>query len=210
MERIAVITGDVVNFSSETNRVQKDIEEAITTVLREYEEDIFRDSENYLIYRGDSFQIVTTALEESLKISIRLRLAVRKHFSEQDVRLSIGIGNMQNNTGKINQSNGDAFVFSGRGLDAIEEKRMVFQSDCEKIDKHINMCFDLFSAVIDRWSIEMCEAVELFLMNKQQVEIAKQIGISQSAVSKRLSHAKADLLEKLLNYYKAVIQETCY
>lgn len=206
---VSVITGDIVNSSSLPKKEQNKIEECIRKVLEEYEDkSIFQESLNYIFYRGDSFQIVIKDSEKSFRLAMKIRLAVKKQFSENDVRMSIGIGKIENNTGQINQSTGEAFTLSGKALDEMDaHERIVFNAKNKELNQHINISLRLLEVIIKNWTQEMCEVVDMAMGNLSQKEMAKKIGVNQPAVSKRLKHANSKEYMEYIDYYEEVISK---
>ena len=123
----AVITGDVINSS----RIEGDY----TKVLLAISKDILKYQDPRFIfelYRGDSFQALISEPEKALLMSFIIRSGLRRNTSSKklesiwDARISIGFGKIKNqsidSTSKIGSLDGEAFVLSGRTLDAMKKE----------------------------------------------------------------------------------------
>ena len=198
----AVLTGDVVNSTKLSKEQQKKLEQLLGETLAEFNEELFSKSSNYMQYRGDSFQLVTTTIEQSLQIALRIRLAVKEQFPKNDVRIAIGIGKINTPiASEINKANGSAFINSGKSLDDMQHELLVFKSEEEQLNRSINMVLQLTEVLISKWTTEMCTAMNYLLQGLNQSEIGKRLNIQQPAVSKRINNANADSIMEVLKYY---------
>lgn len=203
---VAVLTGDLVESTQLDEQLREQIEEQVQLILENYhDETLFKESANYFFYRGDSLQIVLKNQSISLYVALLLRLAVKK-ISTSDIRFAIGIGQIEVNTGAINQSTGSAFLYSGKSLDEIGDERLVFKSSSEYLNDQMNISFRLLETIIARWSLEMSEAVFYQLMGLTQKETAQKLNRSPVAISKRLQSAHYEEVKLFLDYYENLIR----
>lgn len=206
MVKVAVLTGDVVQSTQLSNSLKEKLEQNILDVLEDYaDKTLFSKGKNYFFYRGDSLQIVIRQQDLSLRLALLLRLGV-KRISASDIRFSIGIGEMDVNTGFINQSTGSAFLFSGKTLDEIGNERLAFKSANKKLNREMNMSFRLLETILYKWSQEMSEAVYYQLKGFTQKQTAEKLNRSQVAISKRLQAAHYEEVKLFLTYYEETIR----
>ena len=161
------------------------------------------------MYRGDEFQLklpVEGALREVIYIKSLL-----KSVKGLDVRMSIGIGEEVYTGNGVSESNGSAYQRSGRTLDALKSAKtnLAITSGDVVIDKTLNLMLKLALDFMDSWSVVSAEIVGIVLKNPEvsQKEIAKQLGVQQSAVSQRYTRARLDLVLDVLQYYKEICKE---
>lgn len=161
------------------------------------------------IYRGDEFQLQLPNAEDALSAALLIKSYIRS-VENTDVRIAIGLGDKTTNAAKVTQSNGSAFVHSGRLLDNLKKEKtsLAIASDNDPFDKEINLMIRLALTNIDGWSAVSAEIIYLFLNNPdlQQTEAAQLLNIQQSAVSQRLRRVNYNLLVELIDFYKQRIQ----
>jgi len=191
---VAIITGDVIN--SEKVDAKKWL-----SVLKEYFNTFGKSPRDWAIYRGDEFQLRVGNVEEAFIVAIQIK-AKMKQFKELDVRLSIGLGDEIVGSKNILESNGTAFVRSGRTFDDLRKNKttMFVNSGNQEIDQELNLYIKLaLTGFMDRWSVASAEIVSLNLENMSisQEEIAKMAGMAQAAISQRLKRANFEVLMEL-------------
>lgn len=197
---IAIITGDIVN--SENHKVAKWM-----SLLKHQLSKYGQAPKDWEVYRGDEFQIKTTP-QKALELCILLK-AKLKTIKGLDVRMGIGIGNETFVGASISESNGTAYQYSGRVFEKLKDQKLNIAINTGLIDKDetLNLMFKLALDFMDDWSVVSAEMVSLALENPamQQQELAKTLGIQQSAVSQRQKRARLNLVEQLLTYYSSTI-----
>lgn len=192
---IALITGDLVNSASVDPQKWM-------PMLKQFFELMGQSPKDWEIYRGDSFQFKCKPTEGFQKF-LQLKSIV-KQYAELDVRVSIGIGKIAYESEKITESNGPAFVRSGRTFDDMKGKEfLAFSTGSEQVDKPLNLLARFASLVMDNWSPTSAETVKTILENPgwNQQQIAEKLQINQSAVSQNRKRAQFDLLMDFNEYY---------
>ncbi len=196
---IALITGDLVN-SADVNP------QKWMPVLQRFLNKQGKSPGTWEIFRGDSFQFKCKP-----DIAFRKFLLLKsiiKQLPGLDVRVSIGIGDIDYQAPRISESNGSAFVRSGRTFDRMKEKQyLVFCTGEEKVDKTLNLFARFASLVMDNWSVTAAGTVQVLLENASwsQQQVAGKMKINQSAVSQNKNRAQLDLLLDMDDYYSACI-----
>jgi hypothetical protein len=199
---IAVLTGDIV-FSSSTKNSQ-----GLVEILK----DLFRDIEAKFevlgsgaeIHRGDGFQLALAQPQQSLKVALLLRTGLMKApaFTKPlDTRIAIGIGDYNYLNNSVNESSGAVFERSGHGLDALkkESTRLSLTSPSDDFNDEMSISLTLADTLIKSWSKADAEiAWYSWFYDINQAEIARKLGISQPAVSKRKARAHITELELLM------------
>ena len=198
----AIITGDIIN-SQETDS------ENWLPKLKELLGKWGKTPTDWEVYRGDEFQLKCSTDAVYWKaLSIK---SLIKQFENLDVRIAIGIGEEQYSSEKITESNGTAYVNSGRLLNEIknEGKTFAIKTPNEGINADFNILFKWSSLDFDSWTVAVSEIVHLLMMDKNltQDDLAKKLNISQSSVSQRIKRANFDLILETDYYFRKKIAE---
>ncbi len=214
--KYAVITGDVVNSSSLTSNERELVLDFIKKIFKRIEKEegrIKELKENYVITRGDSFQIVVKDLKMILKYTILLRAGLKglinKNLSQLcDTRISIGVGSVDYWGNSISESDGDAFRYSGRAFDKFKNKeRLRIKTDEEELDDELNVYFMLLNSIISDWTNLRAQIIYEKILEPKQKSIANKLDISASVVSRRLNSAHWNSVEILLNRFEKIFNK---
>lgn len=196
---IALITGDLVNSAAVAPGKWM-------PVLKGFLNRQGKSPRAWEIYRGDAFQFVCPPEDAFLQFLLLKSLV--KQYSELDVRISIGIGAIDYPSKRITESNGDAFVRSGRAFDQLKEKEyLAFTTGSEAWDRPLNLLARFASVIMDNWSITSAETVQTILENPDwnQQQVAEKLKINQSAISQNRKRAQFDLLMDFNAYYQMAV-----
>ena len=198
---IGVIVGDIINSQQAAPTIW-------LPVLKDALQQIGTSPKNWEIIRGDSFQLEITSAEDVLREALWIK-AIMKSLAGMNVRMAIGIGHKTHDAPTISEAGGDAFIYSGRLFDQLKKNTLGVKSPWKEVDHIINLCLELASLTIDRWTTNSAEIMALSIRNPQktQRELANMIGISQGRISERQQRAGHDEIMHLDAYFRTLIQQ---
>ncbi len=197
---IAVLTGDIINSRRAEPEVWLDD-------LKQIFNRFGKQSKDWEIYRGDSFQI-SLPPQMALEVAFLIKAAIKKH-KPLDVRISIGLGNIDYKSEKISESNGSAFVNSGEQFEKLKKNTLAIKSDHSGFDRKFNIMLNLIMFFADKWSPATAQVIQTSLENKdlKQSEIARKLNKkSQSQISEILKRGGYEHLVEVLNYYQSELK----
>ncbi|MEG9328269.1 SatD family (SatD) [Salinimicrobium catena] len=192
---IAVITGDIVNSRKQPATQWLPL---LKKILSHYG----NNPSQWEIYRGDSFQL-TISPDKALLAAVHIKAGIKK-IKNLDVRIAIGLGELEHKAKKVSESNGSAFVRSGEGFDTLKKQNMgIFTGNPEE-DELFNLLLDLALLSMNNWSTTVAEAIQAALENpaKNQTELAEMLGKSQSSLSEALKRGAYDEISRLEEFYQ--------
>ncbi len=196
----AVLTGDIVNSRDEKVSIWMP---QLKSTLNHYGSN----PKEWEIYRGDSFQLMLPALD-AYRAALHIK-ATLKEYKNLDVRVSIGIGNMDHHAKRITESNGTAFLHSGEGFENLKKKTLSITSSSIVGLEPLQIMIDLAMLTADNWTPSVAQLVKAYLRNpeKQQKEIAQILNKSQSTVSETLSRSGYEEIMAINPYYERLIEQ---
>ena len=228
---IAVVTGDVVNSTRLDDRPF--LNTALKEAFEATERAEFGMVRSFELYRGDSFQGVidpVQAIKATLIIRARLRQwkgpvlfsAVRDRLKSNkqlmpippgrlpDARISIGIGTMNHLAKKVAESDGEAFVRSGHGLDELvkSSNRLAISTPWDDVNAELDVSVKLLDALVSKWSSGSAQAMFHYLGKETtQSKISDLLDISQPAVHKRLAAAEQVAVQAVIERYEQLVTQ---
>lgn len=195
----SVITGDIIKSREIKNQ------DLWLKTLKSALGQLSKDASNYEVYRGDSFQIECKDYISSFEYAVYIKACI-KTIRGLDVRLAIGIGAKSYHGKTVSESNGEAFVFSGETIETLKKEKtnLKLETKNKNLNKELNLYFKLALIAMDNWTVNSAEIVKLSLEHPDmiQTELAKLVGISQDAVSKRQKRAYLDEILELDRLYR--------
>lgn len=212
----AVVTGDIVGSSKLNMNGQLNVSSVIQSVAArtsaQYQSSVHGDID---IFRGDSWQMVITKPEYSLRIGLLLRSLLQSApgFKELDTRFSIGFGSIdylpENN---MSTGNGEAFLLSGTGLERCKKPiRMCLnfpQRFRSSTTQALNIIIRLIDLHVQHWTNKQAEAVSGVLIGLTQREIANnwvKEPVTQQAISQHLEGAGWIQINDSLEYFESIL-----
>ena len=196
--KYAVLTGDIINSTQELSEMWLP---ELKAVLNQYGQE----PEAWEIYRGDSFQLLVK-MEDALEAAIAVKLSMMQ-FGALNARVAIGLGDVSYQSTKVTESNGEAFIRSGKTFDIMKKRTLAISLDKPLIDELLNGLIDFGAYLIDGWSVSTVKVIRLALANpnKTQVELAKMLKVSQANVSETFSRAAYDKILQMMQLYRHTI-----
>ncbi|MEQ9299320.1 MAG: transcriptional regulator [Cyclobacteriaceae bacterium] len=195
----AILTGDIVNSRSQ---VPEEWIVSLKTVLSKYGES----PKDWEIFRGDSFQLLTSP-HEALLAAYHIK-AVIKQNARLDVRIAVGIGEVEHDMSNITHSNGEAYQRSGDCFDRLKKRTLGVSTGDSKLDEPLNLMLDLANLTFNNWSPSIAKAVLISLENPDdnQEELRVRLGLkSQSTVSESLQKSGFDEMMRLIGYCQTML-----
>jgi hypothetical protein len=203
-KKAVVITGDVINSSELSTPARKKLQRELGSFLKEalyVWPDLVMQQ-----YRGDSIQAILTT-NRLMALRIALTLQSQLMASKFNIRLSIGIGEISFKGKNIITSDGSAFRASGPYLDALKKSGELisiagadagFSGEWQTHSASLNY-------IIQDWTPQQAEAVNLQLQNYTQQRMARKLKITQPSVHQRLQGAGWPVIQKILQRFESVI-----
>lgn len=191
---IAVITGDIVNSKKADSQTWLNL---LKNTLNQYGSE----PQNWEIYRGDSFQL-SIAPEKALIAAFHIK-SIIKQTKIQDVRLAIGVGSEKYKSKKITESNGSAYVNSGECFESLKKERLAIKTDDKDLNEALNIMLSLSLLTADHWTVVVSEVIKTAIEypDKNQKELAKLLGKSQSNISETLKRGGFDEIMAMNEFY---------
>jgi hypothetical protein len=204
----AVITGDIVNFTS----LDASDREILVKDSKDFLQTLNPQKGGAEFFRGDSFQLLLNNIRDALYKSIQIRCWFKKgSWSNEadllDARIAIGVGEISYFGESVLDSDGEAFHLSGRAFDKMETSLFKIVVPDEKTNNQLDILAELLNVIIADWSKPQAEVVFMLIEEKTQQQIALELGVSQSAVNKRIKLSKWKEIERAINYISVLINE---
>lgn len=157
------------------------------------------------IFRGDSFQVECDP-EQALELALKIKSLVKTH-RELDVRISIGIGEIEHRAPQITQSAGTAFVRSGEVFDKKSNQRLTIKTGDAKLDEHLSVVLNLIGHIADNWKPETARTVfeALSRPDLPQKDLAKLMERTPATVSVALKRAGYSGILEATQHFKNLI-----
>ncbi len=198
---IGVLTGDIIHSRKKSTQTW-------LGVLKKQLTKYGGTPKQWEIYRGDSFQLEVKKPTDALLVALRIKVAL-KSIQGLDVRIAIGLGEKSYSAKSVTESNGSAFVHSGKLVEELKENNLSLQvsSDHEQFDEEMNLYLKLAMVFMDSWTVNAAKTIQKVLdhPDKSQEAIGKLLKINQNAVSTRLKRAH---FQEVLELNKMYIKKT--
>ncbi|MDC6384903.1 transcriptional regulator [Flagellimonas taeanensis] len=197
---VAVLTGDIKN--STEHKTAKWL-----PILKQALDRYGDEPSDWEIYRGDSFQLQTEP-EKALEASLYIK-ACLKQVRQMDVRIAVGLGKKTYDAKKITESNGEAFVNSGKCFENLKKQNLAIKTSNASFDGHINLLLELALLTMDNWTPAISKTVKSAIENPEmnQRELASLLGKSQGNISEELKKAGFDEVRKMIDFYKTQLAQ---
>lgn len=229
MMNYSVISGDIVSSTSLDNDDRKLVEEKLKILLQDLKQEF---NVYGRIIKGDYLECVVPNAAEGLQVALAIKSFVKsipiktkssksednriKQFKIHGIRLAIGYGELSRYKPEEGIIDGEAIYLSGReisGETTYNKERIVikntlfFISKNEDFNKNFQPLLALLDVLLSKATSRQCEVLYLKLMNNQEEEIAKLLGIGQSAVNQHSTSVGWNAIDEAVNYFKLVISK---
>ncbi|MEO6229507.1 MAG: hypothetical protein ABIP10_05225 [Ferruginibacter sp.] len=201
----AVLTGDIVNSTRLSAAKEKKLLNILQRLLNPYQ---------FEFYRGDSFQVYIKQPKEALQVALLCRsAAISITQSEQlivsDVRLSIGIGEVNTRVVSLGAAKGEAFVLSGRAFDEIAktDTRLAIAIRHPLANEGLQVIADYINAIFKVMTGKQAAVILELLKGLSQQEVADKLKKSKSTIHQHVNAGRWPEIEKLTKQYENIINQ---
>lgn len=199
MDTFGVLTGDIINSrKSNSEHWLPKLKEVLAEIT---------EKDNWEIYRGDSFQLILKE-KDCLAATMKIKSAMKS--IQMDVRVAIGLGEIEFHASKISESNGSAFIHSGRKLELLKKETLGIATDNPTFNERFEVILNLIDFISSAWKPSTAEVVYETLKKPElnQSELAKILQKkSQGTISSALKRAGFEEIRNVLMLYEKEIQE---
>ncbi len=220
----AVLSGDIIAFTSLSQSNKETLEHCLDT--------LFRDLKDYNVYsriiKGDYIEMAIPQYEYALRIALATKCMVKsssakmekqegrrlKYFISYGIRIAIGYGNLSRFDTEKGIIDGEAIYMSGRKIDEEHtyskerisiKNTLFFDSKNERLNTVMEPIIALLDFVLYKATSKQCQILYYRLMKKREDEIAKILGISQQVVNDQSLRAGWDTIEKAVIFFEKEI-----
>ncbi len=199
----AVLTGDIVNSTAISPNLASGL---IKRMGAAFGENLFE------FYRGDAFQVYLPAAQEGLRTALLCRcLAIAISGDDPtapgDVRIGIGIGDVETPVGKLGTARGEAFLLSGRCFDGLADsgQRLVITANGEWPSLALRILGNEINGIFSSLTARQAEVLTELLQGTTQRDTALRLNKSQSTIHQHLVAARWPQIEQCLRHYEEII-----
>ena len=204
----AVLTGDIVNSTLLDPQQEKNLLKILQHLLTDHKNEFFR---------GDSFQAYIKEPALALKIALQCRTAAigldpEKSPALSDVRVSIGVGTVESPVRTLATAKGEAFLLSGRALDAMSktEGRLVIITENKIANLALGVMSDYINSIYKQMTPKQAEVIFELLKGYSQQRVADKLNRSKSTISQHVTAGRWEEIENILNKYQEIVQLISY
>jgi hypothetical protein len=203
----AVLTGDIVNSTKLGSQREQELFKELL--------DLFWAKHPHEFYRGDSFQVYMEEPEDALRMALVCRaLAIEKgnrgekeEMDAFDIRISIAIGEVELPIRAVGTAKGEAFLLSGRRLDAFQkEERLAITCGQAIADIGLQVMADYLDQIFKAMTAKQAEVILSLMQGETQQQQAARLEKSKSTISELANAGRWPETERLQRQYKDLIK----
>jgi hypothetical protein len=204
----AVLTGDIVNSTLLPPEEEKKLMKLLEEIMADHKHEFFR---------GDSFQVYIKDPGEALRVALICRTAAIGLQPEEfpaisDVRLSIGLGDVETPVRTLATAKGQAFLLSGRAIDAMDKKegRLIIVTENKIANLALAVMSDYINSIYRQMTPKQAEVIFELLKGSSQLQVAEKLNRSKSTISQHVTAGRWDEIESVLSKYQQIVQLISY
>lgn len=206
---ISVITGDIVGSTQLNPADRKPMVKAMNNVGEMLTKAGFV-LKSQEVFRGDSFQLVMNENARILDVALLIRAYMRgielDSLTQLDVRLGIGVGQIEFRAKTQNESDGTAFRLAAQALELATKNNLAniwFLANDPALEEHLNTINVAWETIISRWTVAQSKSIQWSLQGLVHQEIANKLKVTQPTITRSLQSAD----DKVIHYLKTYCQK---
>ena len=223
----AVISGDIIAYTSLSDVDKTKIEDSIEHLFQELETryEVFG-----RLIKGDYLEFYIPDPTNALRIALLIKSHVKAYtlelkdskdkrlsaFKTHGIRLAIGIGEITRFDRQKGIIDGEAIYFSGRTMSDIsatfDKERIVIKSTLfiktnnEKLTSELEPLLALLDVLISKATARQSNVLYLKLLGYNEDEIAKKMEVSQSSINEHSTSLGWNAIEKTVLYFEKLMK----
>lgn len=214
----AVVTGDIIDSTKLGEEENSQLIQGLKLIIDDFEKDQLLKGE---MFRGDSLQCLIYNPSDALKITLLIKTFVKgivsinnskekidadKLLSKSvfDIRLAIGLGEINGKKESLSMSQGEAFNLSGRLIDDMKHKQTIAIRTNDVFNNELDTSFKLLDFILSNATQNQCEVIYYKLQGLTEVEISEKIGVNQSAVNQRSNSSGWSAINSLIQRFESI------
>lgn len=222
----AVISGDIVAFTSLSNELKEFLEKRLQALTKKLEP---RYNTYARLIKGDFLECVVPNPEDALVVALLIKSWVKavpiqakkkdkriRYFETYGIRLAIGYGTLDRFDREKDTIDGEAIYMSGRkineegthGKERITiKKTLFFVSADDPLNKAMEPLMALVDHTMNKATAKQCEVLHYKLLGDSEAKISRTLGISQPVVNQHSTSVGWSAIEKAVDYFHQRIKE---
>ena len=173
----AVLTGDILHSMKFSLEMRSAIRTELDSIIHQLKQfSIYQGvlPHDLIQFRGDGWQLLVTDPALSLRACLSIRALLQNRFPKEkvDTRICIGLGTIPTTNEKFAKNDGEAFILSGRGLDAIPKRGgsnlmvKISPAIAQSVAKElaINPMLNAIDYIVERWTTKQAEVINSMLI----------------------------------------------
>ncbi|HET6256828.1 MAG TPA: hypothetical protein VFE32_22340 [Puia sp.] len=205
----AVLTADIVNSTKLSPPIEANVRFELGLLLGKF---LKRHSHEF--YRGDSFQAYIEEPSKALHLALACRAVAIKITSKDDttvrgdIRIGIGIGEIDVPIRALGSAKGEAFLLSGRGLDELErtERRLAISCSNEIANIGLQTMADYLDSIFLQMTGKQADVIVELLQGVTQQQLTISREKAKSTISELANAGRWPEIERILQQYEQVIK----
>lgn len=201
----AVLTGDIANSTLLDPAKEKKLLDGIKDLFRRYKIEFFR---------GDSFQVYLKEPKEALRLALAGRAMAISLFKEEkkiqcDIRISIGLGNVQHPVRSLRNAKGEAFLLSGREFDRINnsDQRLAITVNDRLANLGLKLIADYLNTIFDGMTGKQADVIAGLLKGETQKAASDRLKKNKSTIHQLIISGHWSKIKDLIEYYEDFINQ---
>jgi hypothetical protein len=202
----AIITADIVNSSLLRATEMEELIAALNALIHPY-------AKKHEFYRGDSFHTLLNNPEDGLELATLIRLCARKMQpirlkQSLDVRIAIGLGEIDMPVRKLSTATGEAFVLSGRELDKLSqtEQRLSIVTPSTSANDSFQILSEYSDLLLSNVSTTQSEVMFLLLNGSKESLVAEQLKKTQPTINRIKKAGNYSAIQVNIVHYRTLLK----
>lgn len=230
MEKVGVISGDIISSTSLVMEDRVILEEKLKGLLK-----VLKDKWGVYgrLIKGDYLECVCQNSAEALRVALAIKSFVKSFdpkkannrednnrislFKTHGIRLAIAFGELSRFDPEKGVMDGEAVYLAGRLINqspsshgkerVVIKNTLFFTSHEERINEQMDPLMGLLDVLISKATARQSEVLYWKLLGFTESEIARKLGINQSVVNQHSTSVGWNSIERAVEYFSKTLKQ---